>query len=75
MLCLCMLICLTVPVSRASTPLSNGNVLQDFCNSSKVLGGSLGSLSGLVRSPSGRGPAKPIRFREKRLQVKGILLL
>ncbi|CAK8677673.1 unnamed protein product [Clavelina lepadiformis] len=44
----------------------------DFCNSSKVLGGSLGSLSGLVRSPSGRGPAKPIRFREKRLQVKVI---
>lgn len=35
------------------------------------LSGSLGSLVGIKRTPSGRGPAKPIRSREKRIILKG----
>nr|CAB3260929.1 uncharacterized protein LOC100176306 [Phallusia mammillata] len=60
----------SVPGSGSSTPIGAGNKLRDFENSSKALSGSLGSLSSIHRTPSGRGPAKPIRVREKRLNIR-----
>lgn len=41
-------------------------------NISHMLSGSLGSLVGIKRTPSGRGPPKPIRAREKLLVIKGM---
>ena len=64
--------CSAVPASRSSTPVPVENRLKDAtCDLSRPMSDSLGSLSNITRSPSGRGPAKPIRVREKRLIVKG----
>lgn len=39
------------------------------------ISGSVGSLVCVKRSNSGRGPAKPIRAREKQLVIKGLVFV
>nr|XP_039247888.1 uncharacterized protein LOC120325788 isoform X1 [Styela clava] len=60
-------------IRKSSTmPIETSRVLSDHLKAKNGLSGSLGSLVGIKRTPSGRGPAKPIRAREKRLIIKVI---